>query len=213
MNRTRRPTLLPAILIAALAAGCSTALLSPRKAETRKMISQAEKLAARGDPQSAISRYEQALASPSPNPWRDKVLFDLGCLYAAADNPDPDFAKALDCFRALKKDHPKSRFNAHSRVWLGLLEKLVSLEAELEAGRAELAANRLLLERELARQEAERLEREAARSAELALQNRKLKDLEALVATQQAALESLRRQLNKMKEIDIRSEKKAKGIK
>jgi hypothetical protein len=212
MNRTRQPTLLPAILITALAAGCSTALLSPREAETRRMISQAEKLAARGDPRSAISRYEQALAAPSPNPWRDKVLFNLGCLYAAADNPDPDFVKALDCFRALKKDHPKSRFNAHSRVWLGLLEKLVSLEAELETGRAELAANKLLLERELARQEEERLEREA-RSAELSLQNRKLKDLEALVATQQAALESLRRQLNKMKEIDIRSEKKAKGIK
>ena len=57
------------------------------------------------------------------------------------------------------------------------------------------------------------MEREAAWSAELNLKAKKLKELEALVESQKASLESLQRQLRKMKEIDIQSERKAKGIK
>ena len=141
------------------------------------------------------------------------MLFDLGRLYAAAGNPDPDFVRSLACFRRLRQDFPKSRLNAQSQAWLGLLEKVVSLESALEASRAELPERKLLLDREFARSEAERLEREAKRSAEVNLQAKKLKELEALVESQRDSLESLQRQLKKMKEIDIQSEKKAKGIK
>jgi hypothetical protein len=207
---TRNLVLLGAVLATA---GCSTALLSPRKAETRQKIAQAEYLAGRGDYQAAIAKYEQTLREPSQNPWQDKVLFSLGGLYAAAGNPEPDFARSLACFQRLRQDFPKSRFNAQSQVWLGLLEKLVSLESELEAARAELTENKLLLDRESARLEAERLDREAAWSAELNLKAKKLKELEALVESQKASLESLQRQLKKMKEIDIQSERQAKGIK
>jgi chemotaxis protein histidine kinase CheA len=205
---TRSLALLCAVLAAA---GCSTALLSPRKAETKQKIAQAEYLAGRGDYRAAIAKYEQTLRVPSQNPWQDKVLFNLGGLYASAGNPEPDFARSLGCFRRLRQEFPKSRFNAQSRVWLGLLEKIVDLESELEAARAELAENKHLLDRESARLEAERLEREAAWSAEMNLKARKLKELEALVESQKAALESLQRQLRKMKEIDIQSERKTKG--
>jgi hypothetical protein len=204
---------LPIVFAILAAGGCSTALLSPRKAETKQKIAQAERFARRGDYQAAIAEYEQTLQVPSRNPWQDQVLFRLGGLHAAADNPDQDFTRSLSCFQRLSDDFPKSRFNAQSGVWLGLLEKLVSLESEIEAGQAELAKNKLLADREFARIEAERLEREASRSAEISLQTKKLKELEILVESQKAALESLQRQLKKMKEIDIQSEKKAKGIK
>lgn len=204
---------LPIVFAVLAAAGCSTALLSPRKAATQQKIAQAEYLAGRGDYRAAIAKYEQTLREPSPNPWQDEVLFNLGGLYAAAGNPEPDFALSLACFQRLRRDFPKSRFNAQSGVWLGLLEKLVDLESELEAARAELTENKLLLERESARLEAERLEREAAWSAEMSLKARKLKELETLVESQKASLESLQRQLKKMKEIDIQSERKAKGMK
>jgi hypothetical protein len=208
--KTTRNVLIAFVIL--FAAGCSAALLSPRKAETRKRIAQAEQLARRGDYRAAIATYEQTLTEPSQNPWRDKVLFDLGRLYAAAGNPDPDFTGSLACFKRLRQDFPTSRFNAQSQVWVGLLEKLVSLESELEASRVELSEKKLLLD-ESAGLEAERSEREAARSAEINLQAKKLKELEALVESQKTVLESLQRQLKKMKEIDIQAEKKAKGIK
>jgi len=200
------------VFAALLAAGCSTAFLSSRQAQTKRTIDQAGRLAARGDYRAAALEYEQAVGAPAPNPWRDKALFELGSLRAAADNPDRDFAQALAAFRRLRDEHPKSRFNAQGRVWLGLLEKLVSLETDLAAGRAELAESRRLFELETARLEAEGREREAARSAATGLQARKLRELEGLVETQKAALESLRRQLDRMKEIDIQAEKKAKGM-
>jgi len=203
---------LPVVFAILAAGGCSTALLSPRKAATKQKIAQAEYLAGRGDYRAAIAQYEQTLREPSPNPWQDKVLFNLGGLYAAAGNPEPDFAGSLACFQRLRQDFPKSRFNAQSGVWLGLLEKLVSLESELEASRVELAEKKILLD-ESARLAEERSEREAARSAEMNLKARKLKELETLVESQKASLESLQRQLKKMKEIDIQSERKAKGIK
>ena len=207
---TRNLILLSALLAAA---GCSAVLRSPHDAAIKNTMAQAEYFAGRGDYEQAISKYEQTIKSSSRNPWRDKVLFELGCLYAVNENPGQDFAQSLLYFRRLNEEFPKSRFKAGIPVWLGLLEQLVSLETELKAARAELAETRLSLEQEIARREAERRQREASWSAEINLKTKKLKELENLLQAQKAALESLQQQMKRMKDIDIQSEKKAKGIK
>lgn len=190
------------------AVGCSSVLHSPRNAEVKRKMAQAEYFAGRGNYGPAVSQYEQIIATSPGNPWEDKVLFELGCLYALGDNPDRDFSRSQSCFRRLKEQHPKSRFNSQTRVWLELLETIVSLQSELQAGEAD----KLSLEQEMARMKAERLERESAWSADTELKARKLKELENFIQTQKTALESLQQQLKKMKEIDIQSEKKAKRI-
>ncbi len=199
-------------LVFLLTASCSTALLSPRKTEIKNKIALAEYQARRGNYKAAISGYENTLEAPSSNPWRDQVLYALGCLYAAAGNPDRDFNRSLACFRRLRDEDPQSAFNSRCEVWLGLLEEIVSLEDEVRAGRAELEKSRLLLEQESARLQVERREHEASRSAEV-LQAKRVRELEGLVENQKASLESLELRLKKMKEIDIEAEKRAKRIK
>lgn len=192
---------------------CSTLLYSPQNAEIKKKIDQAEYFANRGNYKEAISGYEQIIKKSSKNPWQDKVLFNLGCLYTLNENPDKDFARSLFCFQSLKGEFPKSRFNAQIQVWLGLLEKLVSLELELKARKAEFAEIEFSLKQEIVKLKAERTELESSWSTELNLKAKKLRELENLIQTQKTTIEALQEQLKKMKEIDIRSEKKAKEIK
>lgn len=204
----------PAILFAFLGCTCcSTILYSPQNAKIKSEIARAEFLAGRGNHKEAIVLYEQAIKESSKNPWREKVLFSLGCLYASNENPDRDFARALFYFQRLRNEFPKSRFKAGIQVLAGLLENLVSLESELRARTATFAQKKLSLEQEIARLIAERLELESSWAAEIKQQNKKIRELETLIQTQKIAIEALQQQLKKMKEIDIQSEKKAKGIK
>jgi len=203
-----------AIVLALLGcSGCSTVWFSHQNAQIKSEITQAEYLAARGDYEEALLGYEQILKKSPKNPWRDQVLFSLGCLYALDENPDKDFARSLSYFQRLKEEFPKSRFKAQIQVWVGFLETLVSLELELEARKAEFAENKSALEKEIARLKAERLELESSWSKEISLKANKLRELENLIEAQETAIETLQQQLKKMKEIDIQSEKKATGIK
>ncbi len=199
---------LAVVFVILSAAGCSSVFLSPRNAEVKRKVAQAEYFAGRRNYGPAVSQYEQIIAASPGNPWEDKVLFALGCLYALSDNPDRDFSRSLSCFQRLKERHPKSRFSSQARIWVDLLGTIESLQSELLAGQA----GKLSLEQEMARMKAERLERESAWSADIELKARKLRELENLIQTQKDALESLQQQLKKMKEIDIQSEKKAKRI-
>jgi tetratricopeptide (TPR) repeat protein len=213
-KRTFKMTRNPALLFAFLGcACCSTLLHSPQNAKIKSEIAQAEYLAGRGNYKESIALYEQTIKGSSKNPWRDRVLFNLGCLYSLGENPDKDFARSLFYLQRLKEEFPKSRFKAGIQVWAGLLENLVSLELELKASQAEFAENRFSMEQEIARLKAERLELESSWSTEIKLKDKKLRELETLIQTQKTAIEALQQQLKKMKEIDIQSEKKAKGIK
>jgi len=169
-------------------------------------MAQAESFARRGLYREAISGYEQINKKSPENPWQDEVLFNLGCLYALNENPDKDFFRSLFYFQGLKERFPKSPRSAQIQVWIGLLEKVVSLELKLAAREAEFAEIKLSLEGDIERLKAER-------QAEINLRVQKLRELEDLIQIQQNTIEALQQQLKKMKEIDIKSEKKAAGIK
>ena len=176
-------------------------LRSPQSARVRNQIAQAEYLAGTGNYGGAIALLERTTRESPEDPRQDEVLFDLGRLYASEENPDKDFARSLFYLQRLNKEFPKSRFQPEARAWVGLLEKLYALEVELKA-KAEAQSS---LEREIAGLKAENRELESLR--------RKLGELETLIQAQKTAIETLQMQLKKMKEIDIQSEKKPKGVK
>jgi len=184
---------------------CSTMLRMPQDAKIKHQIAQAEYLAGTGNYKDAIALLEQTTRESSENPRQEKVLFDLGRLYALRENPGQDFARSLFYLQRLKKEFPKSRFKAETQVWVGLLEKLFSLEVELKARTVEFAEGRASLEQEITRLRTD--------NRELESRGKRLSELENLIQTQKTEIETLREQLKKMKEIDIQSEKKAKGIK
>lgn len=196
-----------AIFIAILSWTCCSAVLySPRNTEIKKDMAQAESFARRGLYREAISGYEQINRKSPENPWQDEVLYSLGRLYALDENPGKDFFRSLFYFQGLKEKFPRSPRSAQIQVWIGLLEKIVSLELKMAEREAEFAELKLSLEGDIERLKAERL-------AEINLRVQKLRELEDLIQIQQNQIGALQQQLKRMKEIDIKSEKKAAAIK
>jgi outer membrane protein assembly factor BamD (BamD/ComL family) len=172
---------LTALFVLLNGAGCATILYSPQNVKIKEEIAQADGFALKGNYKQAVLGYERTLKEVPRHPWLEQTLFDLGCLYASDKNPDKDFGRALSYFQRLNKEFPRSRFIAGIQVWAGFLAELVDLTA-----------------------------RTAELSADASLKTKRIKELEALIQTQKAAIEALQQQLNKMKEIDIQSEAKAK---
>jgi tetratricopeptide (TPR) repeat protein len=98
-------------------AGCSTVWMSPHNAQIKSEIAQAEYFASRGDYDAAIRGYERTLEKSPQNPWRDRVLLNLGCLYASDGNPEKDFARSLSCFQKLRDEFPIAGM-AQVQVWV-----------------------------------------------------------------------------------------------
>lgn len=184
-----------------ISASCATMLRSTHSARVKARIAQADHLAGMGNYGDAIAVLERTARESPEGPRQDEMLFDLGRLYASHENPDRDFARSLFYLQRLSREFPKSRFKAEAGAWVGLLEKLYALEVELKAG----AEARSRLEREIAQLKADNRELEAL--------GRKLGELETLIQAQKTSIETLQAQLKKMKEIDLQSEKKPKGVK
>jgi len=172
---------LAAAAVALTGAGCAVLMYSPKDVKIKEEIVQARRFEENGDFKGAIAAYEQTLKENPAHPWLEETLFSLGRLHASSANPDKDFNRSLFNFLRLGKEFPKSRLTAGIRVWMDLIAEL----AELETKNAEW-------------------------TADAAVKARKIKEYEALIQTQKAAIEALQQQLAKMKEIDIQSETKAK---
>lgn len=114
-NEPKRPgtprTLFVACLIIAvsLLGGCSHfyqgLLAGPTFEEANEFFRQ-------GSYQASLGKYEQILAEyPTAG---DRVLFEMGILYAYPSNEQKDYQKALDCFEKLLKDYPESKYRQDS---------------------------------------------------------------------------------------------------
>ena len=65
-----------------------------------------------GSYRSALSKYEQIIDQyPTAG---DRVLFEMGIIYAYPGNEQKDYQKSLECFQKVLKDYPESRYRQGS---------------------------------------------------------------------------------------------------
>lgn len=101
------------ILIPILLSGCShlTGGFSPTST-----IKEANDLFSQGCYEASLAKYEQIVNKfPSTN---DRVLFEMGIIYAHPKNQHKDYKKSLDCFQKLIKDHPGSEYRQNSEMMI-----------------------------------------------------------------------------------------------
>ena len=85
------------------------------------------------DEQMAAGRYPAALqgyrqiAEKYPK-WADEALFRTGYLYAHPKNPERDYQKALDAFKKLVAEHPRSEYRQPAESFLHVLGELTHRE-------------------------------------------------------------------------------------
>jgi len=138
---------------------------------------QADHHLAGGDYQAALKQYQE-ITELYPQA-ADEALFGMGCLYAHPRNPQRDYQKALDAFRRVVNDYPRSKYQEPA-------EALLSVVGEAASQNSQAASQK---------KHVETLEKH-------------VETLEKQVDGQQKQIEGLQKQIEQMKEIDRSLEEK-----
>jgi len=77
---------------------------------------EANELFSQGSYKASLSKYEQIIEKyPSAG---DRVLFEMGIIYAYPGNEQKDYQKSLECFQKLIKDYPGSEYRKDSEMMI-----------------------------------------------------------------------------------------------
>jgi len=123
--------------------------ISPVKSQTQEEVAnpasedllRAKKLFDLGDCAGSLKENQKILSRSAKNDPRDQALFNIGLIYAYAENPQRDMGKALHFFKAVLKEYPQSPLGGEARVWVGVLqenEKLSQLVQKFKQENEEL---------------------------------------------------------------------------
>jgi tetratricopeptide (TPR) repeat protein len=93
---------------------------------TRSDFKEANDFTGQGNYRASLLKYEQIIAHyPRVG---DRVLFEMGVIYAFSGNMQKDYQKSLDCFQKLIKDYPESSYRQNSEVLISLINEVTSKE-------------------------------------------------------------------------------------
>ena len=86
--------------------GCS------RGQQARALSKEANDLFDQGNYEASLSKYKQIIEK---NPAvADRVLFEMGVVYAHPENEQKDYQKSLNCFQKIIEDYPDSKYRQDS---------------------------------------------------------------------------------------------------
>jgi len=87
-------------------------------------------LLANGDYKGAIAENQAVLSETGKNRPADEALFNMGLIYAHYGNSDKDYGRALDYFKRLIDEYPKSLLVDRAKIWTGVLRDLEKARAK-----------------------------------------------------------------------------------
>ncbi len=84
--------------------------------ETKSTFEEANNLFNQGSYTASLDKYEQIIKKyPATG---DRVLFEMGIIYAYPKNEQKDYQKSLECFQKLIKDYPASEYRQNSEMMI-----------------------------------------------------------------------------------------------
>ena len=116
------------VIWALTATGC---LHWPPQPQGEKQLLEARKRFASGDYRNALEIYQRVLAQDPAN-LADQSLYQIGMIYAHADNPDRDIQKAQQSFQRIIDYYPASHLQPEARLWRALLDQLRAQEDQIQ---------------------------------------------------------------------------------
>lgn len=197
-----------------LSAGCAVTSNYKKKSQVQKHLEQAETLLGKGDFEGSLKEDEAAMRLfPEGSPG-DKALYHMGLNLAHPDNPRKDYVKALECFQRLARDFPRSALIAEARAWEGVINELNLREGMIKDREETVAAltRQIITLRELTSMFEDKNKDLEGKNKDLEGKNKDLegknKDLEFKNKDLEETLRTLLKQLNALKEIDLKIEEK-----
>jgi tetratricopeptide (TPR) repeat protein len=83
---------------------------------TRSISQEADDFFNQGKYEASLSKYKQIIEK---NPAvADRILFEMGIIYAYPRNEQKDYQKSLECFQKLVRDYPNSEYRLDSQMMI-----------------------------------------------------------------------------------------------
>jgi len=82
--------------------------------QARKIFQEANDFFNQGKYEASLSKYEQIIEKHPPA--ADRVLFEMGIIYAYPRNEQKDYQKSLECFQKIVRDYPDSEYRQDSQM-------------------------------------------------------------------------------------------------
>lgn len=125
------------IIAPILLCGCSHFTEGSR---ARANFSEANLLFGQGDYEASLAKYQQMIEEyPTVT---DRVLFEMGIIYAHAGNAQRDYPKALESFQQLINDHPESGYRKDSEMMIFNINNVIVKDQTIAAQQAQIEALR-----------------------------------------------------------------------
>ena len=121
------------LLITLLITGCSHTDEGTLTREATTFFNQ-------GNYGAALDKYAQLIRTYPES--EDRVLFEMGVIYAYPKNGQKDYRKALDCFQRLVNEHPDSEYRHDSQMMILQIHNVILKDQQLAAQEATLEASR-----------------------------------------------------------------------
>jgi tetratricopeptide (TPR) repeat protein len=117
-----------------LVSGCS------RGRQARALSKEANDFFDQGDYEASLNKYEKIIEK---NPAvADRVLFEMGIIYAHPRNEQKDYQKSLDCFHQVIKDYPDSKYRRDSQMMIFQIQNVISKDKTIAAQQTQIEASR-----------------------------------------------------------------------
>jgi L,D-peptidoglycan transpeptidase YkuD (ErfK/YbiS/YcfS/YnhG family) len=125
------------IIAPMLICGCSHFSESSRAKTTFK---EANDFFSQGDFKASLGKYQQIIEKyPTAG---DRVLFEMGIIYAYPGNEQKDYQKSLECFQKLIKDYPVSGYKKDSELMIFNINNVIVKDKTIATQQTQIEAIR-----------------------------------------------------------------------
>ena len=123
------------VMPAALICGCSYVDKGYR---TRSISREANAFFSRGNYEASLGKYRQILAE---NPAvADRVLFEMGIIYAHPGNEHKNYRKSMECFQKIVDEYPESEYREGSQMMIFQIQNVIGKDRIITAQRQQIAS-------------------------------------------------------------------------
>jgi len=88
----------------------------------------------------SLSKYEQLIEKHPAA--ADRVLFEMGIIYAYPGNEQKDYQKSLECFQRLVRDYPDSEYRRDSQMMMFQLHNVIIKDKIIAAQQTQIETSR-----------------------------------------------------------------------
>jgi len=147
--------------------------------QARSTFREANDLFSQGSYTASLSTYQQIIEKYPT--MADRVLFEMGIIYAYSGNEQKDYQKSLECFQGLIKDYPESVYRKDSEMMIFQINNVIFKDMTIGTKQTQIEA---------LRQESK------SRGDEIAALQNKIEALEQQVKSKEHEIRTLQKEMD-----------------